>query len=358
MLLYIHGAFGYIVNDLFDPGLDVDTAALQEQVMAGGPIKLELFHRVCTEAANRQPCFEFHLMKGLCDALAASAPNIQSVMIKAKANKKLNLKPAVVQDLELSWVSAGVAFGFGSDTASAPVAHDTWPADVFRVGVTGLIAAGKSTLLRELEREGAHVINADKLGHLAYAPGTEGFRLVVDEFGDDIVGADGAIDRKVLGSKVRDPERRKTLEAIVWPQIAAKIDDETRRICEERQNTKLPVPTDSSTADNTALPTSEVDFSRVIILEAAVLHKAGWSDRVDEVWTISVDKDVAVKRVMERDSCDESRALSILDMQMSNSELVAKADRVLENNANDNGVQLVSNAKALLTSILSSGATK
>ncbi|MBE7520079.1 MAG: dephospho-CoA kinase [Thermoflexaceae bacterium] len=70
------------------------------------------------------------------------------------------------------------------------------------IGLTGTIAAGKSTVAALLEECGAIHCDADRLVHRLYDPGTPGFDRVVAEFGEDVVGADGYIDRKALGAKV------------------------------------------------------------------------------------------------------------------------------------------------------------
>ena len=88
------------------------------------------------------------------------------------------------------------------------------------IGLTGGIASGKSTAAKRLGEWGAHVIDADKLGHRAYEKNSAAFAAVVAEFGDDVVGADGEIDRRVLGGKVFGaPDRLKALTDIVWPAI-------------------------------------------------------------------------------------------------------------------------------------------
>ena len=69
-----------------------------------------------------------------------------------------------------------------------------------------------------LAERGALVIDADKVGHEAYQRGSGCYEAVVEAFGQDVVGADGEIDRKALGGKVfGDPAQRKRLEGIVWP---------------------------------------------------------------------------------------------------------------------------------------------
>ena len=95
------------------------------------------------------------------------------------------------------------------------------------IGLTGGIASGKSTAAKLAGERGAHVIDADKLGHAAYNPGTDAFKAVVKEFGDDIVAADGTIDRKALGAKVFGVDGGlDRLTGIVWPEIRRMAEDE------------------------------------------------------------------------------------------------------------------------------------
>ena len=118
------------------------------------------------------------------------------------------------------------------------------------IGLTGGIASGKSTAASFLRERGAHVIDADRLGHRAYEPDTEAFRAVVDAFGEDIVAADGQVDRRALGGKVfGKPQVLKQLTDIVWPEI--------RRLAEIEIEATL-----------------EEDPARLVVLEAAVLLEA------------------------------------------------------------------------------------
>ena len=88
------------------------------------------------------------------------------------------------------------------------------------IGLTGGIASGKSTVATTLQGWGAYVIDADKLGHRAYVKGTDAFHKVVAQFGEDIVGADGEVDRRALGAKVfGEGGSLKQLTDIVWPAI-------------------------------------------------------------------------------------------------------------------------------------------
>ena len=177
--------------------------------------------------------------------------------------------------------------------------------------LTGGIASGKSTASAFFESKGAHVIDADKLGHRVYEPDTPGFTKVVAAFGEDIVADDGTIDRRALGGKVfGKPEELTRLTDIVWPEI--------RRLAEEEIGEYGSANPDS-----------------IIVLEAAVLFEAGWEDIGDEVWVLVVDRETAIERAIARDGVERGAIESRLDSQLTNEERVAKADVVIENNADE-----------------------
>lgn len=176
-----------------------------------------------------------------------------------------------------------------------------------KIGLTGGIASGKSTVARYLAQLGAHVIDADVLGHRVYEPGTSGFARVVEAFGDDIVGTDGRIDRKALGGKVFGaPDRLKRLTDLVWPEILTLAEAEMAR-------------------------ESARDPARIIVLEAAVLFEAGWQRAVDEVWAVVISPEVAVERACARDGLRPEDVQKRIDAQMSNDERRARADVVIDN---------------------------
>ena len=188
-----------------------------------------------------------------------------------------------------------------------------WPAakriKILIIGLTGGIASGKSTAAQLLGTWGAHVIDADKLGHRAYLKGTEAFDQVVATFGDDVVGADGEVDRAVLGSKVfGGASRLDELTAIVWPAIRAMAMAEIAEV-------------------------QAADASRVIVLEAAVLIEAGWQNIVDQVWVVVVEPEAAIARATARDGVDAAAIQARIDAQLSNQERRAHADEVIENSA-------------------------
>jgi dephospho-CoA kinase len=175
------------------------------------------------------------------------------------------------------------------------------------IGLTGGIASGKSTVAGFLQESGAQIIDADRLGHRVYEPGSAGFQKVVNAFGHDLVAKDGTIDRRLLGGKVFGaPDQMERLTDIVWPEIrklaAAEITDLKKK-----------------------------DRNSVIVLEAAVLLEAGWQDLVDEIWVVTVKVATAVERLMARNGLSEEQAMARVQSQMTTKERLEHADFKIDN---------------------------
>ena len=179
------------------------------------------------------------------------------------------------------------------------------------IGLTGGIASGKSTVATTLQNWGAYVIDADKLGHRAYVKGTDAFHKVVAQFGEDIVGADGEVDRRALGAKVfAEGGSLKQLTDIVWPAIYDMAAAEIKQSLDSNPNT-------------------------VVVLEAAVLIEAGWQSLVDEIWVTTVDPSTAIERASARDGVDADAVQARIDAQLSNAERTAEAAVVIDNSADE-----------------------
>jgi phosphopantetheine adenylyltransferase/dephospho-CoA kinase len=182
---------------------------------------------------------------------------------------------------------------------------------VIVVGLTGGIASGKSTVARELARRGARVIDADKLGHRAYEPGSEAQRQVIAAFGPEVRARDGTIDRPALGARVFGrPDQLKRLTDIVWPEI--------RRLAQ---------------AEIDALRSAEP--RAVVVLEAAVLFEAGWEPLVDEIWVVVVERATALRRAVARGGLDAAQVEARIDAQLSNAERAKRARVVLDNSGDE-----------------------
>ena len=175
--------------------------------------------------------------------------------------------------------------------------------------LTGGLAAGKSTAAKYFAAQGAHVIDADKLGHRTYEAGQPANQQIVEAFGEDVRSSDGSIDRKALGGKVfGQPDALKQLTDIVWPAIRQLAEAEIQ----ERQSTNPGID---------------------IVLEAAGLFEAGWEDLGDQTWVVVVEPKLATERAMARDGLPIEAVQNRLNSQLSNAERCQKADLVIENNA-------------------------
>ena len=177
---------------------------------------------------------------------------------------------------------------------------------MLKIGLTGGIGTGKSSVTEAFQSLGAAVINADLLGHDAYLPGTIGFEEVVTEFGQEIVGSDGQIDRKKLGPIVfSDSSKMDRLNEIMHPLI--------RDLIEER------------------LVTLESNQNKVAVVEAAILIEAGWKSLFDEIWVVISDPEEVVNRLGVRNGLSREDAVKRIDSQMSNDERIEHGDVVVEN---------------------------
>jgi len=165
------------------------------------------------------------------------------------------------------------------------------PAGIRVIGLTGGIASGKSSIARFFQAKGALVIDADQLSREAVEPGSRGLAEVVAAFGEGVLAADGRLDRKRLGELVfSDSARRSRLEGILHPEI--------RRLAEER------------------IACAAETGHRVVFYMAPLLIEAGATDRVDEVWVVTVRPEVQLKRLLLRDNISRDEAQRIIDSQM------------------------------------------
>jgi len=174
------------------------------------------------------------------------------------------------------------------------------------VGLTGGIASGKSTVSRELRALGVGIVDADALAREVVEKGTDGLREVVETFGEQVLRADGTLDREKLGAVVfGDDEARKKLVAITHPRIGALS---LQRIGE--------------------LQKSETPY---VVYEAALLIETGGHRGMAKTVVVSASPQTQRVRVGERDGLDEQAAQSRIDAQLPLADKLAVADYVIEN---------------------------
>ncbi len=108
---------------------------------------------------------------------------------------------------------------------------------MLRVGVTGGIGCGKSTVAAMMAELGCHVLNADKMAHALIAPGEPAYDDVVGKFGKHILAPDGSVDRSRLAAVVfADADKLAALNAIVHPRVLRELDRELERLARQRSS--------------------------------------------------------------------------------------------------------------------------
>ncbi|NHC45474.1 dephospho-CoA kinase [Motilibacter aurantiacus] len=174
---------------------------------------------------------------------------------------------------------------------------------MLQIGLTGGIAAGKSTAAARLAELGAVVIDADVLAREAVAPGTPGLAAVVEAFGRGVLSEQGALDRAALGRLVfADPEARARLEAIVHPEVG-------------RRRAELAAA---------AAP------GAVVVHDVPLLVEKGLTAGLDLVVVVDAPDDLRVRRLVDGRGLSPEEARARVAAQASRPERLAAADVVLD----------------------------
>lgn len=170
-----------------------------------------------------------------------------------------------------------------------------------RVGLTGGLASGKSTVARLLAAHGATVTDADALVAQLYEPGREGALAVRGLFGDEYLASSGAVDRERLAALVfADTEARRRLEAMIHPLVRQAFADLVART------------------------------QGIVVFEATLLVETGGHRQFDVLVTVEADPELRLRRAVERGLSPAAAALR-LKAQASADERMAAADHVLHN---------------------------
>lgn len=173
----------------------------------------------------------------------------------------------------------------------------------FLIGLTGNIACGKSTVLAQLQALGAHVIDADQRIHGILRMGGPAYEQVIEEFGREIIGKDGEIDRRALGRIVfSDSKKLLRLEQIEHPIVRRVIDDEIRDAREP-----------------------------VVVLDAIKLIESGWADKCDAVWVVTCRREQQVERLIHTRGYSRQEAEARVNAQSTQQAKIERANVVIDN---------------------------
>ena len=174
------------------------------------------------------------------------------------------------------------------------------------IGLTGGVASGKSALEREFVARGIFVSDADLIARQVVEPGQPALRAVVEHFGQDVLTADGRLDRAALRQRIfNGDDARRALEAILHPVIRARIEDECR-----------------------AAPGPYAVAMVPLLTEGGGREHYPWLDRI---LLVDAPDSVRKARLMQRDGIDANLAQRMLDAQATRQQRLAIADDIVVN---------------------------
>lgn len=171
-----------------------------------------------------------------------------------------------------------------------------------KIGLTGSIACGKSTVSSYLRECGYTVIDADAISHALTAPGGDALPAIREAFGDQVFSG-SRLDRRALGSVIFcDSAKRAQLNAILHPMILARI--------------------------YAALEESDAP-GKLVFADVPLLYECGMEAHFDRIWVVSAEEETQLDRLMQRDGLTKEEALSRIRSQMPLEEKRRRADAVI-----------------------------
>ena len=178
---------------------------------------------------------------------------------------------------------------------------------MFKIGLTGGIASGKSTVLTFFKDKGIPYIDADVVAREVVEPGTEGLKAIVDTFGSHVLQDDGTLNREALGAIVfHNEEKRQLLNSCLKTHIRNRIMELTSQY--EQGNTPI------------------------LIYDIPLLIEGEWYTMMDEVWLVYVNETTQIERLMSRNGYTREDALARINSQMRLDDKRAYADIIVDNN--------------------------
>lgn len=178
---------------------------------------------------------------------------------------------------------------------------------MLKVGLTGGIASGKSTVCKVFGQLGAKVLDADEVAREVVLPGRPAWKKLRKNFGSEYFHSDGSLDRRKLRRLVfADPEQRNRLNTIVHPELIREIN---RRFEEFEASVQ----------------------DAVVLVDVPLLLEVGMVHRFDKVIVVYAHESVQIERLMQRDGITKEEASEALRAQMPLSKKVEAADFVIDN---------------------------
>ncbi len=177
---------------------------------------------------------------------------------------------------------------------------------ILKIAVTGGAGSGKTSVCSRLKELGVKVISADEMAREAVVPGSEALKKIIRFFGEKVVLPDGTLNRKVMRQIITgNNDARVTLERFLHDEI-----------------TKLV---------HKNVVGAEKEGCLIVVIEVPLLFELDIKDEYDWVVFVSADKEIRVKRLMERDGTSRDSAQNLINVQIPDEEKVGRADYVVQN---------------------------
>lgn len=175
------------------------------------------------------------------------------------------------------------------------------------IGLTGGIASGKSTVANMLRDKNIPIVDADIVAREVVEIGTDTYKKLVSEFGQEILNADKTLNRPKLGSIIfQNQEKREKLNSIMHPSIRTRMKEKTQKYIEEGHD--------------------------VVVMDIPLLFESKLTHLVDKTLLVFVTEKTQLKRLMERNDLTEKEATDRINSQMPLSEKVKFSHAVIDNN--------------------------
>lgn len=179
---------------------------------------------------------------------------------------------------------------------------------MFKVGLTGGIASGKSIISQHFRQLGVSVFDTDEISHALMQPGEAAYNSTIEHFGQGILNDDLTINRRLLRQKVFNyPDQRLWLEKMIHPMIR----ERSRQVLQQHQSGEF------------------------VMLVVPLLFETGFEKLVDYVIAIDCPASVQKSRLMQRDGIDEQLAEQMIAAQLGNEQRLALSDISIRNRDND-----------------------
>lgn len=175
------------------------------------------------------------------------------------------------------------------------------------IGLTGSVATGKSTVSNMIQQAGIPLVDADIAARKVVEPGTEGLKEIVAYFGEEILLADGTLDRAKLGEIIfKDKEKREKLNEITHPRVKDYMLEARERFFGAGEE--------------------------LVFFDIPLLFESHLESLVDQIVVVWTTPETELKRLMERNNLTKEDALRRIESQMGIDEKARKADFVIDNN--------------------------